>query len=80
MSVALRFLAAKTLITTSCVACFGGCPLWILWRAQDVGLSGALDPRVLEWAAQEGHVLLRMMSDMTAHAYARVSSDLPMPG
>ena len=27
-------------------------------RVQDVGLSGALDPRVLEWAAREGRVLL----------------------
>ena len=50
-------------------------------RAQDVGLSGALDPRVLEWAAEEGRVLLTHdVSTMTAHAYARISSDLPMPG
>jgi predicted nuclease of predicted toxin-antitoxin system len=27
-------------------------------RIQDVGLSGADDPTVLEWAAQEGRVLL----------------------
>jgi hypothetical protein len=37
--------------------------------------------RVLEWAAQEGRVLLTHdVSTMTAHAYARVFSDLPMPG
>lgn len=28
-------------------------------RIQDVGLSGADDPTILEWAAQEGRVLLR---------------------
>jgi len=50
-------------------------------RAQDVGLSGALDPVVLEWAAQEGRLLLTHdVSTMTAHAYARVSSGLPMRG
>ncbi|MCX8049222.1 MAG: DUF5615 family PIN-like protein [Methylohalobius sp.] len=27
-------------------------------RLQDVGLSGASDPAVLEWAAREGRVLL----------------------
>ncbi len=27
-------------------------------RIQDVGLSGADDPTVLEWAAQEGRILL----------------------
>jgi hypothetical protein len=50
-------------------------------RAQDVDLSGTSDPIVLEWAAQEGRVLLTHdVSTMTAHAYARVSSGLPMPG
>ena len=35
----------------------------------------------LEWAAQEGRVLLAHdISTMTVHAYARVSSDLLMPG
>jgi hypothetical protein len=50
-------------------------------RAQDVGLSGAQDPAVLEWAAREGRVLLTHdVSTMTAHAVARVSSGLSMPG
>jgi hypothetical protein len=48
-----------------------------IMRAQDVGFSGAQDPRVLEWAAQEGRVLLTHdVSTMTAHAYARGSSDI----
>ena len=42
-------------------------------RVQDVGLSGADDPAVLEWAAREGRVLLTHdVRTMTRHAYERV--------
>jgi len=41
-------------------------------RIQDVGLSGADDPVVLEWAAREGRVLLRHdVSTITRHAFER---------
>ena len=50
-------------------------------RIQDVGLSGADDPTVLEWAAQEGRVLLTHdVSTMTHHAYERVRAGKSMPG
>jgi len=50
-------------------------------RIQDVGLSGADDPAVLEWAAREGRVLLTNdVSTMTRHAYDRVRSGKHMPG
>jgi hypothetical protein len=50
-------------------------------RIQDVGLSGASDEVVLEWAAREGRVLLtRDVSTMTAYAYHRIKARLPMPG
>ena len=50
-------------------------------RIQDVGLSSADDPTVLEWAAQEGRVLLTHdVSTITKYAYERVRADLPMPG
>ena len=50
-------------------------------RIQDVGLSGADDPTVLEWAAQEGRVLLTHdVSTITKYAYERVRAGLPMPG
>jgi hypothetical protein len=50
-------------------------------RAQDVGLSGADDPTVLEWAAQHKRVLLTHdVSTMTAFAYARVREGRSMPG
>jgi hypothetical protein len=50
-------------------------------RVQDVGLSGMDDPTVLEWAAQEGRVLLTHdVSTMTRYAYDRVREGKPMPG
>jgi hypothetical protein len=42
-------------------------------RIQDVGLSGADDPTILEWAAQDGRVLLTHdASTITHYAYERV--------
>jgi hypothetical protein len=50
-------------------------------RVQDVGFSGADDPDVLEWAAQQRRVLLTHdVSTMTYHAYERVRAGKPMPG
>ena len=50
-------------------------------RLQDVELSGADDPRVLEWTAQEGRVLLTHdVSTMTRYAYEHVQEGQPMPG
>jgi hypothetical protein len=50
-------------------------------RVQDVGLSGADDPVVLEWAAQEERVLLTHdVSTITKYAYERVRARKPMPG
>jgi hypothetical protein len=52
----------------------------IVW-IQDVGLSGAGDEAVLEWAAQEGRILLTHdVSTLTRYAYDRVKASLPMPG
>jgi hypothetical protein len=50
-------------------------------RVQDVGLSGANDPTVLEWASQEGRVLLTHdVSTITHYAYERVRAGRSMPG
>ena len=50
-------------------------------RVQDVGLSGADDRAVLEWAAQEGRILLTHdVTTITRYAYERVRSGRPMPG
>jgi len=46
-----------------------------------VGLSGAGDEAVLEWAAREGRILLTHdVSTLTRYAYDRVKASLPMPG
>lgn len=50
-------------------------------RIQDVGLSGADDPTVLEWAAQQGRILLTHdVSTITRYAYERLEADQAMPG
>jgi len=52
-----------------------------LVRIQDVGLSGADDPSVLEWAAEHRRVLLTHdVATITAFAYERVRAGKPMPG
>ncbi len=50
-------------------------------RVQDAGLEGADDPIVLEWASNEGRVLLTHdVNTVTAFAYERVARGLPMLG
>jgi Domain of unknown function (DUF5615) len=50
-------------------------------RIQDVGLSGADDRTVLEWAAGDGRILLTHdVTTLTRHAYDRVRGGQPMPG
>lgn len=50
-------------------------------RIQDVGLIHADDPTILAWAANEGRILLTHdVATVTAYAYERIQSGLPMPG
>lgn len=50
-------------------------------RVQDVGLSGKDDPTILDWAAQEGRILLTHdVSTITRYAYDRVKQGQTMPG
>ena len=50
-------------------------------RIQDVGFSGADDPIILEWAAQEGRALLTHdVSTITHYAYERVRAGKVMAG
>jgi len=50
-------------------------------RVQDAGLSGADDPTVLAWAAEQGRVLLTHdVSTVTKYAYQRIEAGEPMPG
>ncbi len=50
-------------------------------RVQSVGLKGADDPTVLEWAATEGRVLVTHdVRTVTRYAWERVDRGLPMSG
>ena len=50
-------------------------------RVQDVGLSGADDPTVFKWAAEQGRtVVSHDVSTLRKYAYERVAAGLRMPG
>jgi hypothetical protein len=50
-------------------------------RVQDVGLSGANDPSVLQWAADQGRVIVTHdISTLAKHAFDRIAAGQPMPG
>ena len=50
-------------------------------RVQEVGLLGADDPEILEWAAKEGRgVLSRDRATMRKAAVERIQAGIPMPG
>jgi hypothetical protein len=52
-----------------------------LVRVQDVGLTAAGDPTILDWAAGENRLLLRHdYETVPKYAYERVNAGLPMPG
>jgi hypothetical protein len=52
-----------------------------LIRVQDAGLSGADDPTVLQWAAEQDRVLLTHdVNTISAFAYERVRAGAAMPG
>lgn len=50
-------------------------------RVQDVGLSGADDSAVLEWAAAQGKIVITHdISTLAQHAFDRIAAGQPMPG
>jgi hypothetical protein len=50
-------------------------------RVQDLSIYKAKDPRVLEWAATEGRILLSHDAEtMIGYANERIAAELPMPG
>ena len=50
-------------------------------RVQDIGLLGKDDPTVLEWAAQNGRVVLTHdVATMITFAYKRIEAELTMSG
>jgi predicted nuclease of predicted toxin-antitoxin system len=56
-------------------------PTLVISRVQDVGLSGASDSDILEWAAQAGRIVLTHdENSMLGDATSRLLTGLPMPG
>ena len=50
-------------------------------RVQDVALSGANDPSVLQWAADHGRIVVTHdISTLAKHAFDRIAASQPMPG
>jgi hypothetical protein len=50
-------------------------------RVQDVGLSGADDPSVLQWAADQRRIIVTHdISTLAKHAFDRIAAGQPMPG
>ncbi|MBU7585234.1 MAG: DUF5615 family PIN-like protein [Nostoc sp. TH1S01] len=77
----LKFLADENFDNTIVRGLFRRSPEIDIIRVQDVGLSGKDDPTVLEWAAQEGRILLTHdVSTITRYAYDRVRQGQTMPG
>ena len=77
----LKFLADENFDNTIVRGLFRRNPVLNIVRVQDVGLSGKDDPAVLEWAAQDGRVLLTHdVATITRYAYDRVRESQPMPG
>lgn len=77
----LKLLADENFDNTIVRGLFRRRPEVDIVRVQDIGLSGKDDPTVLEWAAQEGRILLTHdVSTITRYAYDRVRKGQPMPG
>ncbi|MCC5634309.1 DUF5615 family PIN-like protein [Nostoc sp. CHAB 5844] len=77
----IKFLADENFDNTIVRGLFRRSPEIEIVRVQDVGLSGKDDPTVLEWAAQEGRILLTHdVSTITRYAYERVRQGQTMPG
>jgi hypothetical protein len=56
-------------------------PTFDVVRAQDVGLMSATDPDLLEWAAQNGRIVLTHdLETVTYYAYERLRTGQRMPG
>jgi len=77
----LKLLADENFDNTVIRGLFRRNPKIDIVRVQDVGLSGKNDPTILDWAAQEGRILLTHdVSTITRYAYDRVRQGHTMPG
>ena len=77
----MKFLTDENFNGTVYKALLGRLPLETILRVQDVGLRGADDPDVLEWAAINGRIVLTHdVKTFKSFAYDRVIAGRLMPG
>jgi predicted nuclease of predicted toxin-antitoxin system len=77
----MRFLADENFNGKILAGLFAALPDLDIIRAQDSGAHRSPDPELLEWAAQQGRILLTHdVQTITGYAYDRVRAGLPMPG
>jgi hypothetical protein len=77
----LRFAADESLNNNILRALLRRNPALEIVSVRSVGLAGADDEAVLEWAAREGRVVLTHdVKTMVGHAYQRVKAGKTMPG
>ncbi len=77
----LRFLADVCFNGSVFRALQRGSPRLDIVRAQDVGLNGATDPRVLAWAAEQRRLVLSHdVNTLIGYANERTRLGQPMPG
>ena len=77
----VRFLADENLNNQIVRGLLRQSPNIDVVRVQAVNLSGADDPTVLAWAAQQGRIVLTHdVATMMGFAYERIQAGLSMPG
>jgi predicted nuclease of predicted toxin-antitoxin system len=81
MSPEPRFLADEDFDRDIVIGVLRRLPVLDLVRVQDIGLMGADDAEVLEWAATSGRIVLTHdVHTMIAHAQSRLRATQPLPG
>jgi predicted nuclease of predicted toxin-antitoxin system len=77
----MRFLADENFNGKILTGLLAALPNLDIVRAQDSEVYQSPDPELLEWAAQQGRILLTHdVQTITGYAYDRVRAGLPMPG
>ena len=77
----MRFLADENFNGKILAGLLEALPELDIIRAQDTEVYQSPDLELLEWAAQQGRILLTHdVQTITRYAYDRVRASLPMPG
>ena len=77
----MRFLADENFNDRILAGLLAALPELDIVRAQDAEVYQSPDPELLEWAAQQGRILLTHdVQTITRYAYERVQAGFPMPG